>query len=198
MNLKSVLEGLLFIAGDEGLSIDELKYVLSIDKKSCLELVEELMNDLENEERGIRINKIDKVYKFVTKAEHHSYYQKLVSNPSGRKLSTAALETLAIIAYNQPVTKIGIEKIRGVNADSMIRKLQAKALVKEVGREESPGRPVLFAVTHEFMDYFGLTTLEELPELSEFTNEDVEEETDLFMRKFEEDKEDETSEVNSR
>ena len=101
---------------------------------------------------------------------------------SGRKLSKSALETLAIVAYYQPVTRIRIEEIRGVGCESMIRKLLAQALIKEVGREDSPGKPVLYGVTDEFMDAFNLKSLDELPELKEIESEFDEE--DIFNTKY--------------
>ena len=103
---------------------------------------------------------------------------------SGRKLSKSALETLAIVAYYQPVTRIRIEEIRGVGCESMIRKLLAQALIKEVGREDSPGKPVLYGVTDEFMDAFNLKSLDELPELKEIESEFDEE--DIFNTKYQE------------
>ena len=119
----------------------------------------------------------------VTLPQHDVYYKKMMTT-SGRKLSKSALETLAIVAYYQPVTRIRIEEIRGVGCESMIRKLLAQALIKEVGRDDSPGKPVLYGVTDEFMDAFNLKSLDELPELKEIESEFDEE--DIFNTKYQE------------
>jgi segregation and condensation protein B len=190
---KAVLEGILFVVGDEGISFDEIMFVLGTPKDLANEVILELKTDLESENRGLLLSKFNGGYRFITKPSHHNYYQRLVENPKSSKLSQAALETLAIIAYNQPITRMHIEQIRGVNADSMVRKLVAKALVKDVGRAETIGRPVLYSVTDEFLDYFGLSTIEELPPLKEFDTESVQEEVDLYYTKFT-DKEEEKTE----
>lgn len=182
--LKAVLEGILFVVGDEGISFDEIMFVLGTPKDITNDVINELKTDLESENRGLLLSKFNSGYRFITKPTHHNYYQRLVENPKSSKLSQAALETLAIIAYNQPITRMRIEQVRGVNADSMVRKLVAKALVKDVGREDSIGRPVLYSVTDEFLDYFGLATLEELPPLKEFDTESIQDEVDLYYTKF--------------
>lgn len=179
--LKAALEGLLFVLGDEGISIDQITYVLGVTHDIALEVINELIDEYEDDSRGLRLTKLAGLYKITTKPIHHEFFVKLLENPTSNSLSQAALETLAIIAYNQPITRVGIEQIRGVNADGMVRKLLAFALIKEVGRLESPGRPVLYGVTNEFLDYFNLSSVDELPPLSDFQEEDVLEEADLFL-----------------
>lgn len=180
--ILSILEGMLFLSGDEGLTIKQISSVLQLSKKEATEYMDELIQ-IENEKiiKGFEIVNFGGVFKFVTLSKHHEYYQRMVEQ-NENSLSNAALETLAIIAYNQPVTRVRIEEIRGVGCDAMIRKLVAKALIKEVGREETPGKPILYGVTDEFMDAFSLTTLDELPELKEI-KEDFDQE-DIFNTKY--------------
>ena len=111
-------------------------------------------------------------YKFITKKDIYPYAQALFGETKTNSLSQAALETLAIIAYNQPITRIEIEELRGVSADVMLRKLQARNLIKEAGRSDAVGRPILYEVTEEFMDSFKLYTLNELPDLPEYSKEE--------------------------
>lgn len=190
MNNKAILEGLLFVVGEDGLSIDQIIDVIGIDEKSAKILLKELKHDYENVDRGIRIDFLGNRFKLTTKYEHRQYYQKLIENPETNSLSQAALETLAIIAYNEPITRIEIDKLRGVSTTQMIRKLVAKGFIKEVGRSELPGRPILYETTSEFLDYFGLSTIKDLPDMSEFIEECSEtEETDdkdLYTSKYRE------------
>lgn len=190
MNNKAILEGLLFVVGEDGLSIDQIIDVIGIDEESAKILLKELKHDYENVDRGIRIDFLGNRFKLTTKYEHRQYYQKLIENPETNSLSQAALETLAIIAYNEPITRIEIDKLRGVSTTQMIRKLVAKGFIKEVGRSELPGRPILYETTSEFLDYFGLSTIKDLPDMSEFIEECSEtEETDdkdLYTSKYRE------------
>lgn len=121
------------------------------------------------------------VYKMTTKKDHAIYLKRLIQNPNQRGLSNAALEVLAIVAYRQPITRHEIENIRGASSDNVLRKLLTFSLIEEAGRLEGPGRPILFRTTDDFLDYFGIKTLEELPELP-FVSPDfnLEEEEDLF------------------
>lgn len=183
--ILSVLEGMLFLAGDEGLTVKQVSSVLQLNKKEAIEYLDELIQVVNQREiKGIEIVNFGGVYKFATLSKHHEVYQRMIEQ-NENTLSNAALETLAIIAYNQPITRVGVEEIRGVGCDAMIRKLVAKALIKEVGREDSPGKPILYGVTNEFMDAFSLTSLDELPELKEM-KEDFDQE-DIFNTKYTED-----------
>ena len=122
--------------------------------------------------------------KLTTKSIHKEYYQKLLEDEDSGILSQAALETLAIIAYNQPITRIDVDEIRGVASAHMIKKLVSRDLIKEVGRSETAGRPILYGVTDEFLDYFGLASINELPKIDEIKVND--EEKDLFNSKYNE------------
>lgn len=180
----SVIEGMLYIYGDEGVTIKDVAEALEITKKEAYELMDELLSLYASKTvKGVDICDFGGTYKMVTLPQHDAYYKKMMTT-SGRKLSKSALETLAIVAYYQPVTRIRIEEIRGVGCESMIRKLLAQALIKEVGRDDSPGKPVLYGVTDEFMDAFNLKSLDELPELKEIESEFDEE--DIFNTKYQE------------
>lgn len=174
MNLKGVLEGLLFVVGDDGLTIDQIMDILSISKEETINLIEELKKDYDSTERGIRINILGNTFKLTTKKEHSEYYKKLLTNEDNNTLSNSALETLAIIAYNEPITRIQVDEIRGVQTAQLIRKLVAKGLVKEVGRSSLPGRPILYSTTKEFLDYFGLSNISELPKIEMLEENDKE------------------------
>ena len=156
MNLQAVLEGLLFVVGDEGLNLDQICDVMEIDKATAKDLLMSLKQEYENDNRGIRISFLGDAFKLTTKVEHKSYYEKLVDNPMSNMLSEQALEVLAIVAYNQPITRVEVDNIRGVNSSYAIRKLVLKGLLKEAGKSDMPGRPNLYATTHEFLDYFGI------------------------------------------
>lgn len=189
MNKKAILEGLLFVVGEDGLTLDQIEEVLDITEDESHELLTSLKNDYLNDDRGIRIDFLGNRFKLTTKSEHREYYQKLIENPETNVLSQAALETLAIIAYNAPITRVQLDSMRGVGCVSIIRKLLAKGFIKEVGRSDLPGRPILYDTTSEFLDYFGLSTKEDLPSIDDFIEEDnkeVEEETDLYTSKYKE------------
>ena len=183
---KAVLEGLLFVVGEDGLTINQIEEVLEIDEETAKGLVMELKKDYEDDTRGLRIDFLGNRFKLTTKFEHKSYYQKLIENPETNFLSQAALETLAIIAYNEPITRVQVDAIRGVSSASIVRKLVAKGFVKESGRSELPGRPILYETTNEFLDYFGLSSTEDLPNIEEIIeeSEEVEEDTDLYNSKY--------------
>ncbi|MGG0178359.1 SMC-Scp complex subunit ScpB [Gottfriedia acidiceleris] len=185
-NLVGVLEGLLFVAGDEGISIVELSETLELSQTDVLELIESLKKEYENPNRGLQIRILANRYKLTSKREHGEFFKKLVESPSNSSLSQAALETLAIVAYQQPITRTEIEDIRGVKTEKPIQTLVSKYLIKEVGRAEGTGRAILYGTTSEFLDYFGLKNIKELPPLpQELKMEEVEEEADLFFSKFE-------------
>ncbi|WP_052339633.1 SMC-Scp complex subunit ScpB [Gorillibacterium massiliense] len=182
--LKSVIEGLLFASGDEGIDIRQLADVMELDTKDAAALVEELRNDLKKQERGIQIVELAGTYQMTTVSEHAPYFERLAQAPTRSSLSQAALETLSIVAYRQPITRIEIEEIRGVACDRALHTLAAKELIVEVGRAEAVGRPILYGTTRKFMDYFGLSDLSELPDSSVFGNMDIdslEEETRMLF-----------------
>ncbi|GGM22506.1 segregation and condensation protein B [Paraliobacillus quinghaiensis] len=182
---KSILEGLLFAAGDEGLNKKQIRSVLEIDTEMVEHLIDELKYDYEHMDRGIMLVESKNGFHLATKPEHTVYYRKLMESPHISKLSQAALETLAIIAYNQPVTRMEIEEIRGVKSDRPVQTLLSRALIEEVGRKDGVGRPTMFGTSVDFLTYFGLKSIDELPPLTEDINEvDVSEEADLFFRNF--------------
>lgn len=184
MNFKSVIEGLLFIAGDEGLSLDEICNIIEKSKDETSLLIKELFNDYNVSERGIQLEFLGNKFKLTTKIEHKEFYKKLIKEETNAPLGQSALETLAIIAYNGPITRITIDEIRGVNSSYVIRKLLLKNLIEEVGKSDIPGKPKLYNVTSKFLDHFGLGSTDELPKL-EFDNEENNiEEQDLFNSKY--------------
>lgn len=194
MKNKAVLEGLLFVVGEDGLTLDQIEEVLGLKEEKVKELVNELKHSYENEDRGLRIDFLGNRLKLTTKFEHRQYYQKLLENPETNTLSQAALETLAIIAYNEPITRMQIDKLRGVGSSQMIRKLVAKGLVKESGRSDLPGRPILYETTNDFLDYFGLSNIKELPDMEKYieaSETETEEEKDLYTSKYKEEKDNE-------
>ncbi len=181
---KAILEGLLFVAGDEGLTLKQLSNVLEVDPSIAQDIINDLKDDYQNENRGLLLVEVAGTFQLTTKKEHSDYLKKLVEAPGNSTLSQAALETLAIIAYRQPITRTEIEEIRGVKTERPIQTLAAKALIKEVGRVEGTGRAILYGTTKEFLEYFGLKTIEELPPLPDKIDDDVQEEADLFFEKF--------------
>ena len=189
MENKAILEGLLFVVGEDGLNIDQIKDVLQIEEDEAKQLILDLKEDYNNENRGLRIDFLGNKIKLTTKPEHKEYYQKLLENPETNALSQASLETLAIIAYNQPVTRIQVDELRGVSTSQMIRKLVAKGFIKEGGRSNLPGRPILYETTNEFLDYFGLSSIEDLPDMRDFittTETEEDENVDLYHSRYKE------------
>ena len=152
----------------------EAKLAIAIDKslEDTRIILENIQAKYASELFGIELVCYGSVYKFITKKDVYPYAQELFGASKQSTLSQAALETLAIIAYKQPITRVEIEELRGVSADVMLRKLQARNLIREAGRSEAVGRPILYEVTEEFMDSFKLYTLNELPDLPEYNKED--------------------------
>jgi segregation and condensation protein B len=184
---RGIVESLLFAAGDEGLTMKQICEVLELDEIMAVQIMKELEEEYEeNGNRGITLVQMAGAYQLVTKKEYSPYLKKLVDSPHTSNLSQAALETLAIIAYKQPITRMEIEEIRGVKTDRPLHTLVGKALIKEVGRVEGAGRAYLYGTTKEFLDYFGLKNIEDLPPLPDQIEEDsVQEEADLFFERFE-------------
>jgi len=179
-NYISVLEGLLFVAGDDGISLEEASYILELERSAVRQLLDELKKRLEDENSGLELILTASHYKLVTKASLKSYIEKYAVSPYSSQLSQASLETLAIIAYKQPVTRVDIESIRGVQSSGSIQKLLLRDLIEEAGRLETPGRPKLYKTTAYFMDYFGLESLDALPDASDLFDLDSEEANQLF------------------
>ena len=179
-NYISVLEGLLFVAGDDGITLEEASYILELERSAVRQLLDELKKPLEDENSGLELLLTASHYKLVTKASLKSYIEKYAVSPYSSQLSQASLETLAIIAYKQPVTRVDIESIRGVQSSGSIQKLLLRDLIEEAGRLETPGRPKLYKTTAYFMDYFGLESLDALPDASDLFDLDSEEANQLF------------------
>ncbi len=186
MNLKAVMEGLLFVSGSEGITIEELSKILEIDEKQVHTYLQKLKQEYQNEERGITLEKYGDHFKLTTKKEHKPYYEKLVTVQDSPNLSQAALETLAIIAYNEPITRVEVDEIRGVGSAHLVRKLLMKNLIEERGKSDLPGRPMLYGTTKDFLDFFGLKDRSALPIIDTGEIETIEVETDLFDSKYHE------------
>lgn len=187
LSWNPILEALLFAAGDEGLSLEQIASVLEVSKLEARESIQKLQETYKDETRGINIVEMAGVFQLATKKVHASYLKKLVESPTNHTLSQAALETLAIISYKQPITRSEIEAIRGVKIDGPLQKLVSRLLVREVGRLDAIGRPILYGTTSEFLDYFGLKSLDELPELPSLSDGELfNEEADLFSLKYQE------------
>ncbi|MGL4108120.1 SMC-Scp complex subunit ScpB [Clostridium sp. LP20] len=171
---KAVIEGMLFVSG-EPLTLRELAINLEATPKYLEGVLNEMISDYESESRGIKLILVNGGYQLVTKAQHSDYVQKLLKKNKRQSLSQASLESLAIVAYKQPITRIDIDEIRGVKSDSALQKLIEKELIREVGRLEVPGRPILYGTTEEFLRQFGLQDLKELPSLDLFAIDEEDE-----------------------
>ena len=168
--LKGIIEAVLFTMG-ESVTLERLAFVLEKEPEDLKVILEEMKSDYNEEERGICLIELDGAYQICTKIETYDYVRKLVSQPKKRSLSDVMLETLSIIAYKQPVTKQEIEAIRGVKCDFAVNKLIEYKLVKELGRLETLGRPIVFGTTEEFLRCFGVSSIEELPDIDEVTKQ---------------------------
>lgn len=179
LDKEAVVEGLLYVVGEEGLKIENIAAVMDISTEDVKALLTNIESKYRFDQFGIELVNYGGSYRFVTKKAIYPYVQKLLHNEKAASLSNAALETLAIIAYKQPITRVEIEELRGVGCDMMLRKLQARELIKESGRSDAPGKPILYEVTEEFLNSFGLETIGMLPDLPEFSN-DENEDRNLF------------------
>lgn len=183
--MKSVIEGLLFVAGDEGLDVPQLAEVLEQEPDVIREALAAMQAEFKKQRRGIQIIELGGTFQFATLPAHAPFFERLAYSPSRSTLSQAALETLSIIAYKQPITRIDVEEIRGVKSDRAIQTLVAKDLIAEVGRAEAVGRPILYGTTKEFLGYFGLRSLRDLPDAEAFASDKhLEEETRLLFEKL--------------
>nr|WP_179205548.1 SMC-Scp complex subunit ScpB [Enterococcus cecorum] len=186
----SQLEALLFVAGDEGMSINELSYVLSLSTEQVFEgLVQLNQKYKEDETCAIELKEYANRYMMTTKGKYQNLLQKYSQSPMAARLSQAALETLAVIAYKQPLTRMEVDQIRGVNSSASIQKLLNFQLIEEKGRLEVPGRPRIYATTDYFMDYFGLKNIDELPDISEMEADLAQNESQLLFKEITEEEE---------
>ena len=182
-DLKAALEGLLFIVGDEGLDIDKIQDLLRTTDDETKRLLKELVIDYSSPSRGIKLEILGNKFKLTTKKEHKEYYQRLCDSEIEEGLSQSALETLAIIAYNQPITRGEIDQARGVVSSHIIRRLLLKDLIKVSGKSDLPGKPNLYETTSNFLDYFGLSDIKDLPPLNK-KEEQPSEEKELYNSKY--------------
>lgn len=179
----AALEGLLFIVGEEGIDVKKIEEILEVSHEEVLEIIKKLCSIYDANERGLQLYVLGNRLKLTTKKEHSYFYKKLALEESPI-LSQAALETLAIIAYNQPITRVKIDEIRGISSGHMLRRLISKNLIKEVGKSSEAGRPALYGVTSEFLDYFGLSDISELPKIKDEVKKEMEQ--DLYCARYNE------------
>jgi len=165
--LESAIEALLFVS-DEPVSANKLAEILEIDAGQVVETLAEMSNEYQETNRGIQLREVAGGWRLYTHPAHHELIERYVISWDTQKLSQAALEALAVIAYNQPTTRNAVASIRGVNSDAVITSLIEKGLIKEAGRDISPGSPILYVTTRTFLESFGLKTLKELPDVAEF------------------------------
>ena len=163
--MEEIVEGLLYVQGDLGLTIKQIEDILEVDEETAKEVVLNLKNYYDENKRGFRINFLGNTIKLTTREEHRDYYQKLLEEPSTNTLSQSALETLAIIAYNEPISRGEVDSFRGVDSSYVMRRLLAKGLIKECGKSDLPGKPTLYKTTDDFLDYFGLASKDDLPSI---------------------------------
>ena len=183
----SKIEALLFVVGDEGLSIKQLCSLLESEPMEVEAGLSELASQYrENEMSGIMLKQLAGTYQLTTKPEMSDTIKKLVENPTSQVLSSASLEVLAIVAYKGPITRAQIEDLRGVKCERPIATLVSRALIQEAGRAEGTGRAILYETTKEFLNYFGLQSLKDLPPLPEQLEQEEDGETDLFFSNFKE------------
>lgn len=162
---KAVLEAILFTMGDS-VEIDRLAAVIEEEKETTKQLLEEMAAEYEKQDRGIALTTLDNAVQLCTKSELYEYLIKIAATPRKFVLTDTLLETLSIIAYKQPITRLEIEKVRGVSCDHAVNRLLEFDLITEVGRMDAPGRPLLFGTTEQFLRSFGVKSIEDLPELS--------------------------------
>lgn len=185
--LMSKIESLLFVTGDEGLSSKQIESLTDASANEVKEALISLQEDYKKSKvRGIELKELAGTYQLISKKKNADTIQRLVENPTNQPLSQASLEVLAIVAYKQPITRIEIEEIRGVKSERPLYTLGLKGLIQEVGRAEGTGRAILYGTTKEFLNVFGLNDTNELPSLPEAQDSEEEEQTDLFMTKFQE------------
>ncbi|WP_086347496.1 SMC-Scp complex subunit ScpB [Candidatus Enterococcus clewellii] len=186
MTTMSQIEAVLFVVGDEGISLEEISYLLELPTAKAYELLNTLKKRYEQDEHSaLNILEIGNQFVLSTKKNFAPLLKKYAQSPIANNLSQAALETLSIIAYKQPISRVEVDEIRGVQSAGSIQKLAAKQLIEEKGRVDGPGRAILYGTTDYFMDYFGLKALDELPDIHQM-EEEINEELplDLFFDRY--------------
>ncbi len=169
---EAIIESVLFAAGD-AVDAEKLSDILDIDTKSTRAIVTALADKYDREKRGIQIIRLEDSFQMCTRREYQDFVSKLVEPRRSQSLSNAAMEVLAIVAYKQPVTRAVIEQIRGVSCDTLVNKLLEKNFIEEVGRLDTPGRPMLFGTTEEFLRSFGIESIAELPDFEERSADEI-------------------------
>ncbi|WP_107942367.1 MULTISPECIES: SMC-Scp complex subunit ScpB [Metasolibacillus] len=185
--LMSKIEALLFVVGDEGMTVRQLANYLDVEVMDVEAGLSELATQYnESKTSAITLKQLAGTYQLTTKPEMAETIKKLVDNPTSQLLTAASVEVLAIIAYKQPITRIEVEDLRGVKSEKPIQTLVSRGLIQDVGRVEGTGRAILYGTTKEFLNYFGLKDIAELPPLPEGHDMEEEQEADLFLTKFQE------------
>lgn len=171
VRLRSIVEALLFIS-DQPLSKAKISEVVDIPEEEVDQILDDLTNEYRRADRGFQLREVAGGYRLYSHPAYAPYIEKLILSFDHRRLTQAALETLSIIAYKQPVTRADIASIRGVNSDGVVNTLINRGLVKELGRQDAPGQAILYGTTNRFLESFGLRSLNELPPLDEFSPDD--------------------------
>ena len=184
-NYEAIVEAILFTMG-ESVELEKIADALELSEEETKSIIENLMHEYEKPSIGMKIIELDGAYQMCTKSEMYEYLIRIAKQPKKHVLTDVLLETLSIIAYKQPITKAEIERIRGVSCDHAVNKLIEFNLVKEVGRLDAPGRPLLFGTTEEFLRRFGVTSIDDLPEVNPVKMEDfkaeAEEEIEMTLK----------------
>ncbi len=177
---KAAIEAILFTIGNS-VELDKIAMAVGLDKENVRDIIQEMIQEYNSDDRGIKIIELDNAFQLCTKKEYYENLIKVAKAPKKQVLSEALLETLSIIAYKQPVTRLEIEKIRGVSSEKAINRLMEFDLCKELGRLDAPGRPMLFGTTEEFLRVFGVQSIDELPVISEDLVEKFKDEAELEL-----------------
>lgn len=178
--MQAVIEAVLFTMG-ESVELDKLALAVDSDKETVRQVIADMMKQYEKEDRGIKVIELENAFQLCTKKEYYENLIKVAKAPKKQVLSDTLLETLAIIAYKQPITKMEIEKIRGVSSEHAVNRLVEHGLCKELGRLDAPGRPMLFGTTEEFLRVFGVQSIDELPVISEDLVEQFKDEAEMEL-----------------
>ena len=179
-NYEAIVEAILFTMG-ESVELEKIADALELSEEETKRIIENLMHEYEKPSIGMKIIELDGAYQMCTKSEMYEYLIKIARQPKRHALTDVLLETLSIIAYKQPITKVEIEKIRGVSCDHAVNKLVEYNLVCELGRLDAPGRPLLFGTTEEFLRSFGVQSIDELPVLNPVQVEEFKQEAEAEM-----------------
>lgn len=179
-NYRAIIEAILFTMG-EAVELGKIAEAIELEKPATKKILVEMMEEMNSSERGVTITELDGAYQMCTKSEMYEYLIRIAKQPKHRVLTDVLLETLSIVAYKQPVTRAEIEKIRGVSSDHAVSKLVEYNLIRELGRLDAPGRPLLFGTTEEFLRSFGVNSIDNLPVLSAVQVEEFKQEAEAEM-----------------